>query len=218
VRTILPSVFFVSLVGCVTPQDVADQFKSPRLSQLARQAKAEGKSSITTSFIPERTQSTLRDVLRDASIVIVTSTGTSRVHVFNDQIMTAQDFRVDRWLRRVPSNCSGSWPGVSDDHNLVTLRLLKGTAVLDGVRITELTQGEHDFPSGRQYLLLVRDCTGRKIELKYWSNSIFFTSHDGQILVPPFNLPVASFVRELAELKTISAFENMLKSSAPASH
>lgn len=205
----LVPLLMLSLVACRAAR--TDEGSGTVLERLARQAKAEGKSVITTSFIPERdTHSTLEDVLRHASILIASSVGTSRVGV-SDRIFTAQDFRVESWLRRASSDCGERWGGVTDDQNLVSLRVYKGTVVIDGISITEVTQDVVDFPAGNRYLLLVQDCGDRRIDQKYWSNSVFDVSTDGRISIPRFNMAMVPFVNEIVQIGTITALEQMLK-------
>jgi hypothetical protein len=209
------ALLLLSLVACGAEQQPGPPITSKRLTELAQKAKAEGKRSISTSVnIELDTGSTLRDVLQRASIVIARPAGKSRVQVDGDGITTAQDFRVERWLLRAPAavgRCSQPWPGVADDESLVTTRVGKGTVVVDGVSITEETQGAIDFSAGQRYLLVVLDCPGRRIELAYSFNSIFKVSRDGQI-VPAYNVP-HPFVEELAELKTISALEKRIEAA-----
>jgi hypothetical protein len=221
-RTPTIALALLSSVACGSAQQQVPGVPGPRLTQLAQKAKAEGRRSATTSFIIERdSQSTLSDVFERSSIVVVIPTGEPRVRVHGDGIMTAQDFRIERWLRRVPpdaSVCYQPWPGVAEDESLVTTRLAKGTAVVDGVRITETTHSGIAFSEGQPYLLLVHDCPGRRIEFAFWVNSIFNVSNDGQIVVPDLNAPQVPFVRQIADLKTIAALEKMLKSASASSH
>jgi hypothetical protein len=180
--------------------------------QLAQQAKAEGRRSLTTGFIPERDSgSSLRDVYQRASIVVAVAAGDPRVQV-GEWITTAQDFRVERWLRRVPppSTACVPWPGVAEDDTLVTTRIAKGTALIDGVSITNTSQSGLAFSEGQRYLFLVHDCPGRRIEFTYWLNSVFNISIDDQIIVPDVNQPEVGFVQEIAELKTLSALEQAI--------
>ncbi len=134
--------------------------------------------------------------------------------------MTAQDFRVERWLHRVPtsaSDCYTPWSGVSDDESLVTTRIATGTVVVDGVQITETTQAGIRFSPGQRYVLLVNDCAGRRTELAYSFNSLFKVSDDGQLLVADENSLQIPFVKEIAESKTIAGLEEKLKTLAGAS-
>lgn len=221
-REPIVAVLLISSVGCGSAQEYSSEITSERLAQLAKKAKAEGKRSITTGLVLERdTGSALLDVFRNSSIVVVTATGAPRVRVVGEaSIMTAQDFRVERWLHRVPtsaSDCYTPWSGVSDDESLVTTRIATGTVVVDGVQITETTQAGIRFSPGQRYVLLVNDCAGRRTELAYSFNSLFKVSDDGQLLVADENSLQIPFVKEIAESKTIAGLEEKLKTLAGAS-
>src|SRR5215212_2985910 len=83
-RAIRTAILLMSLSACTSPRDWYSAIDNPKLARLARQAMAEDNTSISTGFIHDRETGSLRDVIRDASIILVTSTGTSRGYVFND--------------------------------------------------------------------------------------------------------------------------------------
>ena len=221
-REPIMALLLIGSLGCDSAQQERSGVTSKELTQLAQKAKAEGKPAITIGLtIEPDTGSRLRDVLRKSSIVVVTATGEPGVRVVGDaSIITTQDFRVERWLHRIPasaSDCFPPWPGVADDDSLVTTRLAKGTVVVDGVQITEMTLAAIDFAKGQRYVLLVNDCAGRRIELAYLFNSVFTVANDGQIVVADKNSLQIPFVKEIVELKTISSLDERLKSLSTAS-
>jgi hypothetical protein len=67
--------------------------------------------------------------------------------------------------------------------------------------------GPIQFVSGKPYLLLVRECPERRIELGYWFNSVFHLTEAGDISAPNYNRSTVPFENEILNLKTIAELE-----------
>lgn len=214
-RTLTMLIPLLLLGACLSPSQ--PKITSKVLMELAQKAKAEGKSSVSTGFgeFDRMWPASLQEFLRKTSIAIVVPTGTPRVLVDTDWIMTAQDLRVERWLRRVPPDpraCKRSWPGVTDDERLMTTYLSKGTVIVDGVSITNMSQAKVDLVNGQRFLLLIQDCPGRRLEPTYWSDSFLVVTDQGAIALPSFNQRPMSFATEIVDLHSVTALENILRS------
>jgi hypothetical protein len=215
-RTSLILSSLVLLGGCLSPQP---PITSKVLLALAQKPKAEGKRSITTGVgeIDFMGSESLRDFLQKTSIAIVIPTGTPRVLVDGDWIMTAQDLRVERWLRRVqpdPRACKRAWPGVTNDEQLMTTSLSTGTVTVDGVSITNISQSKVDLGAGQRFLFLAQQCPGRRLEGTYWSDSFLVVTEKGEIALPSFNQRPMPFATEIVDLGTVTALENMIRSQS----
>jgi len=203
------------LLGACVSQSQS-QITSKKLSELAQKAKAEGKNSVSFGVHELDTLSPgpLPQILRATSIAIAVPTGIPQVVIFGDGIVTTQNLRVERWLRRSPPHpdrCKHAWQGVADDELLMTTFLAKGTVMVDGVSITHTSQSQIDLVAGQPYLFLVQDCPGRRLNPTYWSDSFLVVAADGAITLPPFNSRPTSVASEIVNVGTVTALEDILK-------
>jgi hypothetical protein len=216
VRTPIVVIALLLAGGCTSP--LQPEINSKALLELARKTKAEGKRSVSIGIKEPLIMGpgSFRGLLSaNTSLAIAVPTGSPRVVVHSDTIVTAQDLRVARWLLRVaprPRACRQPWPEVANDEGLMTMYLAKGTVIVDGVRITHTSQSEVDLVAGQRYLVLVQDCPGRRLEPAYWSYGFALVTEDGVITPARFNEPPAPFMKEIIDFGTVTALEEVIPS------
>lgn len=211
---LLIGLMIMIVVGCTQGREAVPA--GGEVASVVQRAKARGESrAVIRSLIERSTRGDLDTVLSASSVLVATPLN-SWVEVTRDHIVTWQRFRVERWLSERPFDpeCSGRRSAEPSDG--VVLGLDKGTAVVEGIEVREVTMEHIEFARGKTYLLLVSRCPNGIVGIPHLENAAFEVSEAGAISLPPFGNGNAPYVRQIMQLGTVDALHDYVTRRTPS--
>lgn len=188
---------------------------SPGWLEAARRAQREGKTSVSFQTEAEPNEGgTLREVLRDATVVLATpQTRPPKVTMMPWYLLTWHVMHVDERLvtgrPSRPAWCaliSKNGPEVGPAE--MALALGGGTKVIEGVTFHNTTlDSSVSLSAGQQYLIFLRSCPNGQANLEFGVDSVHAISKDGTIL-PSFG--GRRFAQELQAVGTVDRLRALI--------
>ena len=200
-----------SLIGCRAPEH-GSEIGDGAVTQAARLARERGLSEAIVGLKIESVDP--RDLASEATEMsfVVAKAGRAVVQVGKDRIFTLQHFHAVKWLTNRSGDamwCGDTAPMEPAAADEIAVGLARGEALIDGVRVREVTFGQIEFERDETYLLVGLSCPRNGLNLIYQENGVLRVGADGAI-GPMFGNERNPFVREVLAMGTIDDLEQRL--------
>lgn len=204
------------LVGPACRQRPVENSSGGSLSISAAHAKQRGEKSVRLRELAALdTQSALDDVI-SASAILIGLGGDTKLEVTPGSITTWQYLKVSEWLQRSTvkpqdNACLPSSPATAAGQ--VVTPFGRGTAMVDGVQITNENETDVALERGRRYLILGHECANNTLVRPWGKHGMFQVDDAGRISLPTFNPGIAAYAQEVASLGTIGALRARIQTA-----